>query len=131
MKTIEDIERMSAEELEQLFEDRSQAAPEGLEDRLGAAVTAAAAREAWSPEAPRSRGMRWFPWAVAAASAAFALAVFTPPRPKDTFDDPALAYAEVEKAFLLISEKMNQGKTIADKAQEPVEFLTEVYYKTK
>ncbi|MBP5389685.1 MAG: hypothetical protein J6Y27_05005, partial [Bacteroidales bacterium] len=55
MKTIEDIEKMSAEELEQLFEDRSQDAPEGLEARLGAAVTAAAAREAWGGEAP----LRW------------------------------------------------------------------------
>ncbi len=130
MKTIEDIEKMSAEELEQLFEDRSQDAPEGLEARIGAAVTAAAAREAWGGEAPR-RAQRWLPWAVAAACAAFALAVFTPPRPKDSFDDPALAYAEVEKAFQLISEKMNQGRAIAEKAQEPVEFLTEAFNKTR
>ena len=126
MKTIEDIEKMTAEELDRLFDDSAQAAPDGLEARLGAAVTAAAAREAWGPAAPRKTAARWLPWAVALASAAFVLAVFTPPKPKDSFDDPALAYAEVEKAFQLISEKMSQGKAIADKAQEPVEFLSDI-----
>lgn len=131
MKTIEDIERMSAEELEQLFEDRSAAAPEGLEERLKTTVVAAAAHESLRRGAAPRRSVRWLPYAVAALSAAFAVAIFTPPRPKDSFDDPALAYAEVEKAFLLISEKMEKGKAIADKAQESVNTLTEAYYKTR
>jgi hypothetical protein len=39
--------------------------------------------------------------------------------PKDTFDDPKLAYQQMEQVFGFISEKMNAGLAIAD-AAEPV-----------
>ena len=42
-----------------------------------------------------------------------------PSQPKDTFSDPELAYAEIEKTFLYISSKMDRGLEIASEA-EPV-----------
>ena len=39
--------------------------------------------------------------------------------PKDTFDDPKMAYMQMEQVFGFISEKMNTGLEIAD-AAEPV-----------
>ena len=39
--------------------------------------------------------------------------------PKDTFDDPLMAYAQMEQVFGFISEKMNTGMEIANIA-EPV-----------
>ena len=36
--------------------------------------------------------------------------VFSPAKePKDTFDDPELAYAELQKAFDMISNKMSES----------------------
>ena len=54
---------------------------------------------------------------IAAAALLFAL----PARgPKDTFDDPYLAYAEVEKAFQTISDKMSDGLDLATRQTEAV-----------
>ena len=43
----------------------------------------------------------------------------TIPTPKDTFDDPMMAYTQMEQVLGFISEKMNTGMEIAD-AVEPV-----------
>ena len=57
--------------------------------------------------------MRINRWVAAAA----ALVLVPHGGPKDTFDDPYLAYAEVEKAFQTISEKMSAGVEIAREAR--------------
>ncbi|MBO6239161.1 MAG: hypothetical protein J6N50_10240, partial [Bacteroidales bacterium] len=60
--------------------------------------------------------------AALATAAAATLLVTLPERgPKDTFDDPYLAYAEVEKAFQTISDKMSDGMQIARKAGSAAE----------
>ena len=52
--------------------------------------------------------------ALAGAAAATALLLTLPQRgPKDTFDDPYLAYAEVQKAFSTISDKLTGGLELA------------------
>ena len=63
---------------------------------------------------------------AAAAAAVIAL----PQRgPKDTFDDPRLAYAEVEKVFRTISDKMNDGLDIAREAGSAAEIPQNVLNK--
>ena len=52
------------------------------------------------------------------AAAAAALVVLPQRGPKDTFDDPLLAYAEVEKAFQTISNKMSVGMDIVRDAEQ-------------
>ena len=61
--------------------------------------------------------LRWaVPTGVAAAIAVLlAVGLTRNPEPKDTFDDPYLAYAEVEKVFSKISGTVAYG---ADKISE-------------
>lgn len=116
MKTLEEIEKLSAEELEREALQAPVTVPDGLERRLREAL---AAREIAA--AARPRPVRWIV-PLAAAAAAAATIVFLPQRgPKDTFDDPLLAYAEVEKAFQTISDKMSDGVELARSAGEAAE----------
>ena len=41
--------------------------------------------------------------------------------PKDTFDDPKQAYAELERTMSLISSKMQQGMELASEAVPVIE----------
>ena len=112
MKTLEEIENLSIEELEDLATREAAPVPDGLQERLRQTL---AAREI--AEAARPRPTRWIPYASLAVAAAAAAVIALPQRgPKDTFDDPRLAYAEVEKAFRTISDKMSTGVDIAREA---------------
>lgn len=117
MKTPEEIERLSAEELEALAAAQGLQVPRDLQQRLCEAL-AAGEMAAQAERKPRSA--RWPGYALAAAAAAAAaLWVALPQRgPRDTFDDPQLAYAEVEKCFRTISDKMSPGMNLARQAQE-------------
>ena len=114
MKTLEEIERLSLEELEQEATRAAAPVPDGLQERLRQTL---AAREL--ADAARPRPTRWIPYASLAVAAAAAAIIALPQRgPKDTFDDPLLAYAEVEKAFQTISDKMSVGMEIVRDAEE-------------
>ena len=118
MKTLEEIEQLSPEELMQKASETAPAAPEGLQRRLRAALAAQAFAAPDAAE-PRSRPTRWAIPATALAFAAAATLLLTLPGrgPRDTFDDPYLAYAEVEKAFQTISDKMSDGLDLAREAR--------------
>ena len=62
--------------------------------------------------------VRWIPYAgIAAAIIVVVLAIGNKDRELiDTFDDPALAYAQVEDAFNQISSKMARGIEIASES---------------
>ena len=114
MKTLEEIERLSLEELEQEATRAAAPVPDGLQERLRQTL---AAREL--ADAARPRPTRWIPYASLAVAAAAAAVIALPQRgPKDTFDDPLLAYAEVEKAFQTISNKMSVGMDIVRDAEQ-------------
>ncbi len=113
MKTLEEIEKLSIEELEQAAAGSAVPVPDGLERGIRQAL---AAREL--AQAARPRPARWAPYAALAVAAAAAAVVILPQRgPKDTFDDPRLAYAEVEKAFQTISDKLSAGAELAREAR--------------
>ena len=112
MKSIDDITRLSAEDLERISLDENIPVPEELSARVQAAV--------------RQPARRWaLPADIAAAFAtllAVGLTLMRNPEPVDTFDDPYLAYAEVEKVFAKISgtvaygaEKVSQSEQTLDK----------------
>ena len=65
--------------------------------------------------------VRWIPYAgIAAAIIVVVLAIGNKDRELiDTFDDPALAYAQVEDAFNQISSKMARGIEIASESDTP------------
>ena len=117
MKSIDEISRLSAEDLERISLDESIPVPEELSGRVQEAVHVAGA------QATRRRWV--LPAGIAAAVAtlvAVGLTLTRNPEPMDTFDDPYLAYAEVEKVFAKISgtvaygaEKVSQSEQTLDK----------------
>lgn len=111
MKSVKDIELMTSEYLEKISLDEAVEVPEGLTARVEAGVRTALFRK----RLVRTTG-------VAAAVAVMAVAGFGiagfSDEPVDTFDDPYLAYAEVEKAFARMSEGMKKGMDMAGESEE-------------
>ncbi len=113
MKNIDEITRLTADDLERISLDESIPVPEELSGKVQQAV--------------RGRTLRWaVPTGVAAAIAVLlAVGLTRNPEPKDTFDDPYLAYAEVEKVFSKISGTVAYG---ADKLSESEATLDKYSY---
>ena len=107
MKSIKDIENMSLEQLEVVSMDESIAVPEGFTSRLENSL-----------EDKKSR-VKVVRFVAAAASVAvlagvgFGIAKWQD-EPKDTYNDPYLAYAELERAFEMISSGINQSLEMAN-----------------
>ena len=117
MKSLDEMNRLTAEDLERISLDTSIPVPEELSARVQEAISGAKA----SP-------VRWM---IPAGAAAAVIAVIVTlgltrePAPKDTFDDPYLAYAEVEKVFEKISGTMAYG---ANKVSETEAALDKLNY---
>ena len=128
MKRIQDIEKLQEEELEKAALGEDIAIPAGLEERLKAAI---AAKEAVKPKA---EPVRWIPYVALAVAAGFAAVVAVQHNAagklQDTFDDPYLAYAQVEATFQEISDKMALGVDMAAKAEQtagkPMEIINKI-----
>ena len=109
MKSIQEIERLSADDLRRIGEDSSIPVPEDLHVSL--------------PQ------RRYRPWSIAAAAAVIiALAgwgLSRPAQPKDTFDDPYLAYAAVEQALNKMSGNIH---SVAGKVEESQSMLDKINY---
>ena len=135
MKRLEDIENLSFLELERIASDESIKVPDSLKHDI--AVTARALEMSSKEEgeeeeireshkSPRKRyrkilRMISYP-ATAVAIVTIGMRISfqdSISTPKDTFDDPQMAYIQMEQVFGFISEKMNTGMDIADVA-EPV-----------
>lgn len=125
MKRIEDIEMMEVEDLLKVAADNSVPVPQGLEDRIAETLLSQKiAEEAEKDEAPAvSLRTRWITGlALAAACTVAAVFLHNPAQSelKDTFDDPRLAYAEVEKTFERISLKMSKASEMAYEATNEI-----------
>ena len=107
MKSIKEIENMSLEQLEAVSMDESIAVPEGFANRLENSLEG------------RKSKVKVVRFVAAAASVAvlagvgFGIAKWQD-EPKDTYDDPYLAYAELERAFEKISTGINQSLEMAN-----------------
>ena len=124
---------MSLEQLEAVSMDESIAVPEGftarLKENMDAAVTVGLLTENESGSQSSRKVVRYV--AVAASVAIMAGAGFgiaqRQSQPKDTFDDPYLAYAEIEKAFAMMSETINAGLAMAEESEETVDRMMSVF----
>ena len=129
MKRIQDIEKLQEEDLEMAALGEDITIPAGLEERIKAAI---AAKEAVKPKA---EPVRWIPYAALAVAAGFAAVAIIrhngSGKLQDTFDDPYLAYAQVEATFQKISDKMAIGVDIAAKAELTAEKPMEIINKIK
>ena len=131
MKRLEDIENLSMLDLDRIASDKSIKVPATLKHDI--AVTARAlemaSKEEEEVKETRVSRKRYRKILRMISYPAAAVAIITIgmrlsfqdsiPTPKDTFDDPMLAYVQMEQVFGFISEKMNTGMDIAD-AAEPV-----------
>ena len=130
MKRIEDIEKMELDELESAALEKDVTVPSGLEDRIMASL---AAKEIAAGSMPNTEKPGWLPYAAVAFATALALVVIiqrsNSNKLTDTFDDPYLAYAQVEATFRRISDKMENGVIMATKVGETADKTVEIINK--
>lgn len=132
MKTIEDIKNLSDSDIERIASDESVPIPEGLrkaiEEFIGTDILLSDQDVGLSVRGRILTGLS------VAAAAAVAIAAFLPGSlssgPKDTFDDPYLAYIEVEKTFIRIGENISSAAKKADKAQSKMNRPLELFRKS-
>ena len=120
MKTLDEIKRLTADDLERISLDESIPVPEELSGKVQEALARADANA-------RTRRLRWIlPSTGIAAAAAILLAVGLTrnPEPKDTFDDPYLAYAEVEKVVAKISSTVAYGAEKVSQSEQTLDKIT-------
>lgn len=129
MKSLKEIEDISLEELEAVSQDEAIAVPEGFRQRLEAELDAQDKLETMKEE---PRKIRLAPVIGVAASVLLLIGIGLgiarwQSEPKDTFTDPYLAYAELEKAFSTMSEGMNKALAMADKSETIIDRATSVF----
>ena len=115
MKKFDEISRLSADDLERISLDERSPVPEELSGRVQGALHDLAASEEAGSLRPGSAGSRFIRRVLPAVGIAAAIAVVAAigltrdPEPADTFDDPYLAYAQVEAVFAKISGTVAYG----------------------
>lgn len=129
MKSLKEIEDISLEQLEAVSQDEAIAVPEGFRQRLEAELDAQDKLETMKEE---PRKIRLAPVIGVAASVLLLIGIGLgiarwQSEPKDTFTDPYLAYAELEKAFSTMSEGMNKALAMADKSETIIDRATSVF----
>ena len=129
MKSLKEIEDISLEQLEAVSQDETIAVPEGFRQRLEAELDAQDKLETMKEE---PRKIRLAPVIGVAASVLLLIGIGLgiarwQSEPKDTFTDPYLAYAELEKAFSTMSEGMNKALAMADKSETIIDRATSVF----
>jgi len=130
MKSMKDIENMSLEQLEAVSMDENIAVPEGFAERLKEDFVRL---ERLTEDEPKKTGrvMTLRLVSVAAAVALLAGVGFGIARwqnePKDTFDDPYLAYAELEKAFARVSDGMQRGLAMVEESEAAMDKVTSIF----
>lgn len=130
MKSVKDIENMSLEQLEAVSMDESIKVPEGFAERMKDEVGILERLTEDEPQkAGRVRTLRIA--SIAAAVAILAGVGFGVLRwqnePKDTFDDPYLAYAELEKAFAKVSDGMQRGLAMVEESEAAMDKVTSIF----
>ena len=100
MKSVKEIEKIPLEDLIEVSADESIKVPEELYGRLAQNDDREVARN------------RWYKIAGAAAIVILAVGLSllkAENEPKDTFSDPYLAYAELERALAIVSDGIQKG----------------------
>ncbi len=124
---------MGLDELLEASSDETVHVPEGFMERLDETVGAARTVGALTDDDVSYKASyikRFIPFiSVAAAIALIAGIGFSlmDDEPKDTFDDPLLAYAEIEKAFGRISDGINRGVAMAEESQRIIDKTSKVF----
>lgn len=124
---------MSLEQLEAVSMDESITVPDGFAARMKENADAAVTAGLLTGNESEGQGRRKVVRYVAAAASVVIMAgvgygiAQWQSQPKDTFDDPYLAYAEVEKAFEKISSSINRSLEMAGETEQVIEKATSVF----
>ena len=130
MKSIKEIENMSLEQLEAVSMDGNIAVPEGFADRLKEDF--GTLERLTADEAQYARRVRTIRFASMAASVAALAGIGLgiagwQNEPKDTFDDPYKAYAELEKAFSAMSGGVQKALAMAEESETALDKVASVF----
>ena len=121
---------MSLEQLEAVSMDMNIPVPEGFEERLKKDIGTLDRLTADDAEyGQRARIVRIISVAAAAAllvGTGFGIARWQS-EPKDTFDDPYMAYAELEKAFATMSGSMQKALAMAEESEAALDKVTSIF----
>ena len=129
MKSIKEIENISLEQLEAVSMDETIQVPEGFAERLKDDVGTLEHLTEIDPQNSRVITMRIVSVAAAAVllvGVGFGIAKWQN-EPKDTFEDPYMAYAELEKAFATMSGGMQKGLAMAEKSEAALDKVAEMF----
>ena len=130
MKSIKEMENISLDQLEAVSMDRNIPVPEGFAERLKEDIGTLERLTADDTEnVRRVRTVRIISTAAAAAllvGTGFGIARWQS-EPKDTFDDPYMAYAELEKAFATMSGGMQKALAMAEESEAALDKVTSIF----
>jgi hypothetical protein len=128
MKSIKEMEDMSLEQLEAVSMDMNIPVPEGFEERLKKDIGTLDRLTTDDTEyGRRARTVRIISVAAAATLLVGTGIAIRQNEPKDTFDDPYMAYAELEKAFATMSGGMQKALAMAEESEAALDKVTSIF----
>ena len=127
MKSIKEIENMSLEELERASLDERTAVPEGFAERIQASVDAQSIIDEITEDPHRMVRIVGAAASVAVVAGIGLGIAKWQDEPKDTFDDPYMAYAELEKAFATMSGGVQKALAMAEESEAALDKVTSVF----
>lgn len=117
-------------ELKAIAEDSSISAPEGLKDEIASSLDTLSFLDEKPLRKPLTYALSVAASLVLILGIGLNLGTHRYDRmPEDTFSDPYLAYAELEKTFEMISSKMDKGLSIAQEAENVLAKTSEIMEK--
>jgi len=118
MKDIKDIEKLTQDELEAISDNPGIAAADTGAKEL---VTKLELAEEAEERSPRKISFRWISSIAASVLLILGIGLALQDRgPEDTFDDPALAYSQVQEVFRQIGTGVRQGKDAVEQSEQRV-----------
>ena len=117
MKSIKDIEQITPEELEAISLNENIFVPHNLDHRIQSRILS---------KKKKTYRMISVAAAITVIATGLSLALMDD-EPKDTFDNPYLAYAELERAFATMSEGMKRGMDMVENSESVIKKSTEIF----
>lgn len=113
MKSLKEIKSLTLEDLERIASEGSSNSPEGFEGECESLIDRAEKASKILAYIKKVRRRIYFATGAAAAIITVLgigmMIKKSPALPKDTYDDPLLAYIEVSKTLEMLADNMNKG----------------------
>lgn len=122
MNRLDEIENISCDTLEKYAGDKEVKIPKGFKERLETVLISHAVANEEKVRTPRRAPFKLFYGfaTMAVAAVVLVLTLYPGRKPKDTFDNPVLAYEELERTFTYIASKMSKGMEITAEAEQTI-----------